>query len=73
MVGHSTRPIGEFIALPQACGTERLIDIRTVPRSRHNPQFDSDAVGDIPRAAAIGYVPMPTCSPANSARWATAG
>ena len=39
-VGHSTRPLAEFIALLQAHSVVRLVDVRTVPRSRHNPQFD---------------------------------
>lgn len=54
-VGHSTRPLAEFIALLQAHSVARVIDVRTVPRSRHNPQFDRDrlpaALGD----AGIGY------------------
>ena len=43
-VGHSTRPVAEFIALLQAHSVARLIDVRTVPRSRHNPQFDRDTL-----------------------------
>ena len=43
-IGHSTRPIDEFIALLQQNGVERLVDIRTIPRSRHNPQFNSEAL-----------------------------
>ena len=45
-LGHSTLPIERFLALLQAYGVERLIDIRTIPRSRHNPQFNSDALAD---------------------------
>ena len=41
-VGHSTRPLTEFIALLKAHSVARLIDVRTVPRSRHNPQFDRE-------------------------------
>ena len=44
-VGHSTLPIEQFIALLHAYGIECLADIRTVPRSRHNPQFNDDALG----------------------------
>jgi uncharacterized protein (DUF488 family) len=43
-VGHSTLPIERFIALLQAYGIERLVDIRTMPRSRHNPQFNNTAL-----------------------------
>jgi uncharacterized protein (DUF488 family) len=39
-VGHSNRPIREFIALLRAHGIERIVDVRTIPRSRHNPQFN---------------------------------
>jgi uncharacterized protein (DUF488 family) len=54
-VGHSTVPIGQFIALLKTYGVERLVDIRFIPRSRHNPQFNSDALGDAPRAENIEY------------------
>src|ERR1039458_507085 len=39
-IGHSTRPIKEFIQLLKAHEVKRLVDVRTVPRSRHNPQFN---------------------------------
>ena len=39
-IGHSTRTLEEFIGLLQAHGATRVVDVRTVPRSRHNPQFD---------------------------------
>ena len=39
-VGHSTRTLEEFIAVLQAHGATRVVDVRTVPRSRHNPQFN---------------------------------
>ncbi len=43
-VGHSTRPLEEFIALLAAHSVSRLIDVRTVPRSHHNPQFNRDTL-----------------------------
>lgn len=43
-VGHSTRPIGEFLDLLKAHMVVRLMDVRTVPRSRHNPQYNVDAL-----------------------------
>lgn len=58
-VGHSTRPIAAFIALLQACRIRQLADIRTIPRSRHNPQFNAEALGAALTAAGIDYVPMP--------------
>ena len=43
-VGHSTLPIERFIALLKIYGIECLADIRTVPRSHRNPQFNADTV-----------------------------
>lgn len=57
-VGHSTRPLAEFTALLHAYGIARLVDIRTVPRSRHNPQFNAEALAVSLPAAGIEYVPM---------------
>ena len=54
-VGHSTRPLGEFIALLKAHSVARLIDVRTVPRSRHNPQFNGDTLPAALAAAGVGY------------------
>ncbi|HSC62232.1 MAG TPA: DUF488 domain-containing protein [Caldimonas sp.] len=58
-VGHSTRPIDEFIALLAAHRVTQLVDVRTVPRSRHNPQFNEDALAASLHAAGIGYVHAP--------------
>lgn len=57
-VGHSTLPIERFVALLQTYGIECLVDIRTVPKSRHNPQFNAEALADGLRSARIDYVPM---------------
>jgi len=57
-LGHSTLPIERFIALLRAYGIERLVDIRTVPRSRHNPQFNDAALASTLRTELIEYVPM---------------
>ena len=54
-VGHSTRPLGEFIALLQAHSVAQLIDVRTVPRSRHNPQFNRETLPAALAADGIGY------------------
>src|SRR2546427_365889 len=54
-VGHSTRPLAEFIALLTAHSVARLIDVRTVPRSRHNPQFDRDTLPVALATDGIGY------------------
>lgn len=58
-VGHSTLPIGEFVSLLETYGIRQLADIRTVPRSRHNPQFNSDVLGASLAAAHIVYLSMP--------------
>lgn len=57
-IGHSTRPIDEFIELLRANGVKQLIDIRTIPKSRHNPQFNGDALAKSLRAARIRYLHM---------------
>ena len=43
-IGRSTRSIDTFIEMLQAHGVERLVDVRTIPRSRHNPQFNRDGL-----------------------------
>ena len=55
-IGHSTRGIEEFISLLQAHGVTRIVDVRTVPRSRHNPQFDEASLPKTLRKAGIGYI-----------------
>ncbi|HXZ12406.1 MAG TPA: DUF488 domain-containing protein [Candidatus Sulfotelmatobacter sp.] len=55
-IGHSARPLAEFIQLLKSNEVRRVIDIRTVPRSRHNPQFNRETLGPELRAAGIGYV-----------------
>ncbi len=55
-IGHSTRPIDEFIELLRANGVKQLIDIRTIPKSRHNPQFNTDMLAKSLRAARIQYL-----------------
>lgn len=55
-LGHSTLPIERFIAVLQAYGIERLADIRTIPRSRHNPQFNDSALANSLAAQHLDYV-----------------
>jgi uncharacterized protein (DUF488 family) len=57
-VGHSTLAIERFIALLRTYGIECLADIRTVPRSRHNPQFNADSLGRALRANGIEYAQL---------------
>ena len=54
-IGHSTRPVEELIALLREAGVDLLVDVRTVPRSRYNPQFNTDALPGPLGAAEIGY------------------
>jgi uncharacterized protein (DUF488 family) len=58
-VGHSNRPIDEFLRLLKAHGVELLVDVRTVPRSRHNPQFNQDSLPQSLAAEGIRYEHMP--------------
>jgi len=55
-VGHGTRPIDAFLALLSDAGAERLVDVRTAPGSRRNPQFGRDALRGSLEAADVSYV-----------------
>lgn len=55
-IGHSTRPIEEFIGLLQSHGVDLLVDIRTIPKSRHNPQYQQENLESSLREAGIEYV-----------------
>lgn len=54
-VGHSTRELESFLDLLQEQGVEKVVDIRTIPRSRHNPQFNRETLPDHLKAAGMGY------------------
>lgn len=54
-IGHSTRPIEEFIGILQAYGLQQVVDVRRIPRSRANPQFSEEALGASLAGAQIGY------------------
>jgi len=43
-VGHSNHPIEKFLDILHAHGVQQVIDIRTIPKSRHNPQFNMEAL-----------------------------
>ncbi len=55
-VGHSNRSLDDLVALLSPFGVTTLVDIRTVPRSRHNPQFNTDALGPALAPHGIAYV-----------------
>ena len=67
-IGHSTLPIDRFLGLLRTYRIERLADIRSVPRSRHNPQFNADALADALTASGIDYMPMPALGGLRRAR-----
>lgn len=58
-VGHSTRPLESLVEMLAAHGVVVLADVRTVPRSRHNPQFNQDTLPGALRAAGIRYIHLP--------------
>ncbi len=57
-IGHSTHPIEEFIRILKAYGIEEVVDVRTIPGSRHNPQFNEKNLRDELARNGIGYVRM---------------
>jgi uncharacterized protein (DUF488 family) len=58
-IGHSTRAIEDFIRLLKAHRVQRVIDVRRIPRSRHNPQFDRHQLSPALHRARIHYRHMP--------------
>lgn len=54
-IGHSTRSLQDFIALLQLHGIELVVDVRTIPRSRRNPQFNRESLPQSLEASGIGY------------------
>lgn len=55
-IGHSTRRLSDFISILQAHSVNLLVDIRTIPKSRHNPQFTQDFPRKKLQAKRIRYV-----------------
>jgi len=54
-IGHSTHSIEEFIALLSAHGIRHLVDVRSIPKSRHVPQFNSETLASSLKTAGIAY------------------
>jgi uncharacterized protein (DUF488 family) len=54
-IGHSTHPLDAFVALLRQAGISLVIDVRTVPRSRTNPQYNRDTLPDGLAPCGIGY------------------
>lgn len=57
-IGHSTRPIKEFISILKAFDIKLVADLRTIPKSRYNPQFNSDVLTKSLKNNGINYVHM---------------
>ena len=78
-IGHSTRSTEEFVALLRGAKVRLVVDVRTVPRSRTNPQFDGDALAASLAECQIAYAHSPSLgglrgpqrgvSPATNAFW----
>jgi uncharacterized protein (DUF488 family) len=58
-IGHSTRTLEVFTDLLEKYSVKRVLDVRTVPRSRRNPQFNRETLPESLRALGIGYTHMP--------------
>jgi uncharacterized protein (DUF488 family) len=58
-IGHSTRPADEFLSILKAFSIELVADIRTIPRSRRNPQYDQESLKRFLAEHGIGYVHLP--------------
>jgi uncharacterized protein (DUF488 family) len=58
-IGHSTRTLEEFVELLEIYGVTLVVDVRTVPRSRHNPQFNKETLPDSLKHYGVRYIHMP--------------
>jgi uncharacterized protein (DUF488 family) len=58
-IGHSTRSTDELVGMLRDAGVATLVDVRTVPRSRTNPQFNQDALPATLAKSGIRYVHIP--------------
>lgn len=67
-LGHSTRPVEELVEMLWTHGVRTLVDIRTVPRSRANPQFNADVLGKTLARAGIEHVHLPALGGLRRAR-----
>ncbi len=58
-IGHSTHPIEEFLEILKAHEVDLVVDVRTIAKSRHNPQFARENLEPTLKGAGIGYLHMP--------------
>jgi len=54
-IGHSTRSIEDFLEILKHYGITQVVDVRTIPKSRHNPQFNENDLAHVLRNHHIGY------------------
>ncbi len=54
-LGHSTHSLDELVKILRAYGVQMFVDVRTIPRSRHNPQFNKEMIGKYLRNRRINY------------------
>jgi len=57
-IGHSTRTISEFIAMLDAQKLKQVVDVRTIPKSRHNPQYNGAQLAKSLSRHGIHYIHM---------------
>jgi uncharacterized protein (DUF488 family) len=57
-IGHSTHPIAEFIGMLESFNVETLVDVRSIPASRYNPQFGQEALAKALKKHGIAYTYM---------------
>jgi uncharacterized protein (DUF488 family) len=67
-IGHSTRPLAEFLLLLHGHGIKSLVDIRSIPRSRRNPQYDQVALQQAIEADGLVYTHVPALGGRRRAR-----
>lgn len=58
-IGHSTRTVDEFVDMLKTYGVTLLVDVRTVPRSRHSPQFNKEAIPNTLKTQGTKYIHIP--------------
>ncbi len=58
-IGHSTRTLDEFLSLLEKFHIVTVVDVRTVPRSRHNPQFNKEILPDSLQSKGVRYIHLP--------------
>ena len=67
-IGHSTRTFDEFVEILKAHAISTLVDIRTIPKSRHNPQFNKDSLEPNLKKEGITYLHFPELGGLRKAR-----